>query len=157
MAGDQIHAFGLDGVSAAQNGVDVGDGGGFGDAIGRNLGEGVAVDFKAAAALGGDLLKLGEDPVSGGGDALARRQIRFHAGKGVAGAETNQGLNRFFDILGLNSLEGTGNGRVWRGCAHGRRMEQKVWLSRGYRGQDRDRESDCARQNPAGEVHSVFS
>jgi len=63
----QHHALPLGRVGPAQNGVDVGDRRGPGMRSPR-LGKAVAVDFKAAAALLGDLFELGPDPVRGGVD-----------------------------------------------------------------------------------------
>jgi len=60
-------------VGAAQDGVHVGQGCGFGDAVLRRFCEYVAGYFEAAAAFGGVAFEFGFDPVSGGVDALAGR------------------------------------------------------------------------------------
>ena len=104
MSGDQVHAFGLRRIGAAQDGVDVGDSRGARNAAGPGFvarfaaggigNEGVPLDFEAPAAGLRDLRELGRDPVGRGLDALAGRKPGIHAGGRVAGAETNQRLDR---------------------------------------------------------------
>ena len=162
MAGDEGHAFGLDGVIAAHHGVDIGEGGRLGHAFANGLDEGVAMDFKAAATVFGDLLKLAGNPVSGGEDALAGRQFFFHTGMGAAIAETNQRFYRLFNVRGLDGFERTDDGRVGRGRGNGFCAGEKIWLGSlsdancaekgGYQGQ-----ADRKAREGTGEIHGELS
>src|SRR6202034_4131115 len=102
---------GLGGIGTADDGVDVGNCGRLRDAAGSRLGKGIAMNFKTAAALLSYPLELGGNPVSGSVDSLTSRQVGFHAGERIAGAETNQRLNRLFYVGGVYGFQRTGDCR----------------------------------------------
>ena len=123
MAGDQIHAGGLCGIGAAQDGVDICNRrGSFYAAAGAGvggLGEGVGLDFEAAVTGFGDLGELLLDPPGRRGDSGIGRQVSIHAGKCVAGMEVNQGADGLADAGGRDIGKGAGDGGIGRGDGNG--------------------------------------
>ncbi len=123
MAGDEDHAGGLGGVGAAEDGVDVGDFCGLGDAgVGSGAGgldEVVALYFEAVVAGGGDAVELGLDPVGGGGDSGAGGKVGVHAGEGAAVVEGDELGDDGLDACGGDLLEGGGDGGIGGGRGDG--------------------------------------
>jgi len=127
VAGDEDATGGLCGVSTAQDGVDVGEGGGLADAgVGRvaaGLGEVVALHFEAVVAGGGDLLELGLDPVGCGADSGIGGEVGVEAREGGAVVELDEagdgGLDLFWRDLGESGGDGWVDGRCGDGTAGG--------------------------------------
>ena len=120
MAGDEDHAGGLGGVGAAEDGVDVADFGGLGDAgVGSGAGwldEFVTLYFEAVVAGGGDGFEFGLDPVGGGVDTGVGGEVGVHAGEGAAVVEGDEFGDGGFDVVGGDLREGGGDGGVgWSG------------------------------------------
>jgi hypothetical protein len=119
VAGDEDVAIGLGGVSSAEDGVDVGELGGLGDA-GGGAGAGgfdelVAFDLEAVVAVGGVALELGFDPVGGGVDAGAGGKVGVHAGEGAAIFEGDELGDDGLDVVRGDLLERGGDGGIG-GC-----------------------------------------
>src|SRR6202035_3131826 len=97
-------------IGAAQNGINVCDAGGLGDAVcpggaggsGRIGDKSVALDLEAVTTLFGDLVELGEYPVGCGFNAGAGGEVLLHAGECVAGLETYQLLDHLMNASGVD-------------------------------------------------------
>ena len=109
MAGDKNHALRLLRVCSAHNGIHIGDLGRLGNApcprraAGRVGDKGIPLYLEAAAAFARNGFELAGDPVGGGVNPLAGRQVSLHAGQCVAGTETNQ---RFYRLIYLGRRDG---------------------------------------------------
>ena len=118
MAGDEDHARGLARIAAAQDGINIVQRRGLGDArVGagqRRLHKRITMHLKTAAAGLGDGFKLRFDPVGGGENAGVRRQIFVETGEGAAIVERDEGGNRMLNLSGRNLRDGVGDGRVRR-------------------------------------------
>ena len=168
MAGDEDHTGGLGGVGAAEDGVDIADLCGFGDAgVGRSacwLGEGVALYFEAVVAGGGDGFEFGLDPVGGSVDPCVGGEIGVHAGEGAAVVEGDEFGDGGFDVVGRDLSECSGDGGVgWCGGdgeAGGKRLLrlENRWEKAG--GEECDCE-DARKDKPDGRCgcsgHEIFS
>ena len=135
---------GLGGIGAVEDGVDVGEFRGLGDARGGagagRLDELVAFDLEAAAAGFGVALEFGLDPVGGGVDAGAGGKVGVHAGEGAAVFEADELGDDGFDVVGGDLLERGGDGGVgWGGGdgLAGREGLLRVETGSGGRRQDR--------------------
>src|SRR5690348_3068276 len=110
MAGDQVNALRLCGVTAAQDGVHVLNFGRLVDSVLRAFGllnEGVSLHFKAAAAGSGVTLEFGPDPVAGGNYAGGGiRSSRIVDGERVSRAKANQLLDGLLDLLRRDIMDG---------------------------------------------------
>jgi len=118
VAGDEDAAGGLCGVGAFEDGVDVLEAGVADDAGSgcSGLNEVIAFDLETASAGGGGALKFGEDPVCGGVDAGAGREVGLHAGKGAAVVEADELGDGRLNLGRRHLFEGGGNGGVdWSG------------------------------------------
>ena len=104
-----------------ENRVDIHETRGSGEAAGTaTLGRGllnevIALNLETAAAGCGDGAKLGLDPVRGGEDSLAGREIGGHAGEGAARAEADELGDVGPHVIGRDSPEGGGDGWVGGG------------------------------------------
>ncbi len=134
VSGYKVDAHGLDGIGTPQDPVDISDPRGPGNAVGpRAILSGIDEEYvtmylQAASALPGDLLELLCDPVRRRVDALAGRQIRFHARKCVAGAKPYLHLDRLSYAVGLDGLDGPDYGRFRLGCRNAGGVKCKIRL-----------------------------
>jgi len=144
-------------IGAAQDGINVCDAGGLGNAVcprgaggSRGIGrKGVAFDFEAVTAFLGYLVELREYPVGGGLDAGAGGQVLFHAGERIAGLETNQLLDRLMYASRVDGGDRPLDCRIGTSRRHGMTIEGEVGLAR----RKRRREDGCAKQEEWGNLH----
>ena len=161
MAGDKVHSLGLGRIAPAQDGIDIGHARRLGDAIGptgagRTGGIGderVSFDFEASAAAFRNAFKFRSDPVGRRIDTGARGQIRLHAGKGIAGIESNQRFDRLINAGGIDDGQGLGDGRIGRGRGNGLPIPKIIGLRRA----DRYDRRQTKEQSYGAKNHGWFS
>ena len=127
MAGDEVHALGLCGIRALEDGVDIGKFGGLRDARaaigGGRLDEDIRLDFETSSAIFRIGFELRANPLLRQVDAGALRHL-LHAGKRVAGFEADELLDGLVNAFRRNGTQRRADFRIG-----GRGLE---WSANGF-------------------------